>query len=130
MAMNSVVHFELPYVDPKRAADFYTKAFGWDMNQMGEEMGNYIVAHTAPTDKNNMLEKPGAINGGMFKKSAEHTTPSVVIAVDDINAHVEKVAEAGGTIIGKPMEIPGIGMYVSFDDPEGNRLSMLQPNPR
>jgi predicted enzyme related to lactoylglutathione lyase len=26
------------------------------------------------------------------------------------------------------MEIPGIGLYVSFFDSEGNRVSMLQPN--
>lgn len=28
------------------------------------------------------------------------------------------------------MEIPGVGSYVSFMDPEGNRVSMLQPIPR
>jgi predicted enzyme related to lactoylglutathione lyase len=27
------------------------------------------------------------------------------------------------------MEIPGVGKYVAFFDPEGNRLSMLQPLP-
>jgi hypothetical protein len=47
--------------------------------------------------------------------------------VDDINAHAKKVAAAGGKLLGEPMEIPGIGWYVSFVDTEGNRLSMLQP---
>ena len=28
------------------------------------------------------------------------------------------------------MEIPGVGSYVSFMNPEGNRVSMLQPIPR
>jgi predicted enzyme related to lactoylglutathione lyase len=32
--MNPVVHFEMPAKDNKRVADFYTKAFGWKMNQL------------------------------------------------------------------------------------------------
>jgi predicted enzyme related to lactoylglutathione lyase len=30
-------------------------------------------------------------------------------------------------VLGEPMEIPGVGRYVSFIDPEGNRVSLLQP---
>ena len=33
-------------------------------------------------------------------------------------------------MLGEPMEIPGVGAYVSFTDTEGNRVSMLQPLPR
>ena len=43
---------------------------------------------------------------------------------------MKKVAEAGGKVLGEPMEIPGVGQYVSFFDTEGNRVSMLQPIPR
>ena len=75
---------------------------------------------------------PGAINGGFFPNKpdwpAQH--PSVVIAVDDIAASMAKVREAGGEVLGEPMEIPGVGRYVSFTDTEGNRVSMLQPIPR
>jgi hypothetical protein len=53
-----------------------------------------------------------------------------VIAVDDIAASSEKVRRAGGEVLGAPMEIPGVGKYISFTDPEGNRVSMLQPDPR
>ena len=28
----------------------------------------------------------------------------------------------------EPVEIPGIGRYVSFTDTEGNRVSLLQPS--
>ncbi len=38
--------------------------------------------------------------------------------------------EAGGKILIKPMEIPGIGLYVSFKDTEGNRVGMLEPSSR
>ena len=40
---------------------------------------------------------------------------------------MKKVAEAGGKVLGEPLEIPGVGQYVSFSDTEGNRVSMLQP---
>lgn len=52
---------------------------------------------------------------------------SIVIAVEDIDAHLKKVTTAGGKIIGEPMMIPGIGNFVSFYDTEGNCASMLQP---
>jgi predicted enzyme related to lactoylglutathione lyase len=40
---------------------------------------------------------------------------------------MKAVAGAGGKVLGTPMEIPGVGQYVAFQDTEGNRLSMLQP---
>ena len=54
--------------------------------------------------------------------------PSVVIAIESIYESIKKVAEAGGKIIGKPVEIPSVGLYVSFIDTEGNRVTILQPS--
>lgn len=129
--MNPVVHFEMPYDERERMAKFYQSAFGWQMQMLGEEMGNYVLATTTPTDKNGP-NKPGAINGGFFPKKpdwpAQH--PSLVIAVDDVRAAMRQVNAAGGKVLGEPMEIPGVGQYVSFLDTEGNRVSMLQPLPR
>ena len=127
--MDSVVHFEMPYEDPKRLVKFYTRAFGWQMQKQGEDMGGYVTATTAPTDENRMVKTPGTINGGFFPKKADWPAqyPSVVIAVDDIKKAIRKVNDAGGKVLGEPMEIPGIGQYVSFTDSEGNRVSMMQP---
>ena len=47
-----------------------------------------------------------------------------------IKTAIDKVSKAGGKVLGEPMEIPGVGQYVSFFDTEGNRVSMLQPLPR
>jgi uncharacterized protein len=46
--------------------------------------------------------------------------------VEDIKDAVRRVTEAGGKVLGEPMEIPDVGYYVSFTDPEGNRRSILQ----
>ncbi|RJP69078.1 MAG: VOC family protein [Candidatus Abyssobacteria bacterium SURF_17] len=131
MKKNPVVHFEMPYDDHKRLAKFYTEAFGWQMQRLGKDMGDYVLATTTETDENRMVKTPGTINGGFFPKKADWPAqyPSVVIAVDNMKEAMKKVTDAGGKVLGEPMEIPGIGQYVSFIDTEGNRVSMLQPNP-
>ena len=53
-----------------------------------------------------------------------------MIGVGDIRAAMAQVTQAGGTVLGEPMEIPGVGEYVSFTDTENNRVSLLQPLPR
>lgn len=129
--MNPVVHFEMPAEDRKRMADFYTNVFGWQTKMLGPEMGDYVLVATIESDENGP-KKPGAINGGFYPKKEDWPAqyPSVVIAVDDIKESMKKVADAGGKVLGEPMEIPGVGQYVSFFDTEGNRVSMLQPAPR
>ena len=96
-------------------------------------MGNYVVVTTTDTDEHNRSKVPGAINGGFFERAGDNQYPSVVIAVDDINEGIKNVNAAGGKVIGghlqngEPDEIPGVGLYASFIDSEGNRVSMLQP---
>jgi predicted enzyme related to lactoylglutathione lyase len=125
---NPVVHFEMPYKDSNRVSSFYARAFGWEMNNLGANMSEYVIATTTDVDANNMITKPGNINGGFFPLS-ENTAqyPSVVIAVDDIRESMQKIKDAGGKMLGEPADIPGIGSYVSFVDSEGNRVSILQP---
>jgi predicted enzyme related to lactoylglutathione lyase len=135
---NPVVHFEFPAEDMERIKKFYETAFGWKMEQMGAEMGNYVVVQTAETDEKGMIKTPGTINGGFYKKTADPMThnPSVVVAVENIQEAMEKVKAAGGTVHGgskhdgQPEEIPGVGVFCSITDTEGNRISMLQPLPR
>lgn len=131
--MNPVVHFDMPSSDKERMIKFYEKAFGWKTQQLGPEMGNYVVVSTTETDEKNRPKNPGAINGGFFEKSDGNQYPSVVIAVDDIREAMKNVAAAGGKVLGgyhkdgEPDDIPGVGLYASFIDTEGNRVSMLQP---
>ncbi len=132
MKMNPVVHFEMPAENRKRMSDFYARTFGWKTEQLGPEMGDYVVVQTTEGDEKGHPKTPGQINGGFFQKAADKPMqyPSVVIAVEDIQQHMKKVTEAGGKVLGEPWDIPGVGKYVSFTDTEGNRVSMLQPSPR
>jgi predicted enzyme related to lactoylglutathione lyase len=129
--MDPVVHFEMPFEDHKRLSAFYKSAFGWKMQNMGQEMGDYVLASTTESGPQGRPTTPGAINGGFFPKKPEWPAqyPSVVIGVGDIKKAMQKIAKAGGKVLGEPMEIPGVGQYVSFTDTEGNRVSVLQPAP-
>jgi predicted enzyme related to lactoylglutathione lyase len=115
----------------RSSAQFYQAVFGWQMQMFGEDMGNYVVATTTETGESGP-KRPGAINGGFFPRKADWPAqyPSVVIAVQNIRDAMKRVSDAGGKVLGDPMDIPGVGQYVSFTDPEGNRVSMLQPNMR
>jgi predicted enzyme related to lactoylglutathione lyase len=130
--MDAVVHFEMPYDDGARVAAFYRSAFGWATQDTGAEMGHYVLATTTASGADGRPTTPGAINGGFFRRRADMPAqfPSVVIAVDEIQGAMDKVRKAGGNVLGTPMEIPGVGRYVSFTDPEGNRVGMLQPMAR
>lgn len=127
--MDPVVHFEMPYDDGKRMSSFYSKAFGWEANKLGPKMGDYIQMKTSESFKNGHPKKAGMINGGYYPKSNDKPAqyPSVVIAVQNIKKTMEKIRKAGGEVLGEPMEIPGFGMYVSFYDTEGNRVSLMEP---
>lgn len=139
--MSPVVHFEMGYNDRERMVKFYETVFGWQTQTFGPEMGNYVTAHTGPSDeKTARPTEPGYINGGFYAKtdSPGSQAPSVVIAVDDIKQAVEDVKKNGGKILGgmtpegqrtmEPTMIPGVGLWISFEDTEGNRVSLLQPN--
>lgn len=127
--MNPVVHFEIPAEDKKRMSAFYTKAFGWKTEQLGPEMGEYVLVTTTEVDEKKVPKTPGQINGGFYQKTEDPIShyPSVVIAVEDIQKSMKKVTDAGGRVLGEPVEIPTVGLFVAFVDTEGNRVSMIQP---
>ena len=136
--MNPVVHFEMGYQDKERMVKFYTQVFHWKANEMGPEMGNYVVVHTGETDTNGMPSKPGFINGGLYQKTENPLShaPSVVVSVPDIQKSMQDIVNNGGKILGsmnsdgghsyEPQHIPGVGLWISTMDTEGNRISILQ----
>ncbi|HUI86917.1 MAG TPA: VOC family protein [Nitrososphaerales archaeon] len=123
--MDSVVHFEIPAKDVKRASTFYTKAFGWTFNQFpGFE---YWSIGTTMSDKNGMPTSPGAINGGMGKKGAMAPDQVVVtINVKDIDSALENIKKLGGKQVGKKMPVGDMGHSAYFSDTEGNVIGLWQ----
>jgi len=127
--MNPVVHFEMPAEDRKRMADFYNHVFGWQTQMLGEEMGDYVLVTTSEVDQNGRPKEAGKINGGFYQKDKDSAPyPSLVIAVENIKESMKDIENAGGKILGEPVEIPGYGMYVSFIDTENNRVNLMEPS--
>lgn len=125
--MNRVVHFEIPAEDLERAKAFYRNNFGWKLNQLGPEMGNYVLVQTGPTDEKGMPEDKAFINGGLMKRDPSASSPVLVIAVADADATVEKVKKSGGRLVGEIMDIPNVGRYARIQDTEGNVIGVIKP---
>ena len=134
---NRVVHFEIEAKDQERAKKFYARAFGWEMDQQGADMGNYVVVKTG--ENTGKMEDMG-INGGIFQRDKKELNAySCVIGVEDIDKAIKAVKAAGGKVyddnvspdgkpLGEKMDIPHVGIHVKCDDTEGNRFTLLQPS--
>ena len=123
-AMNKVVHFEIPVENIDKAKEFYN-IFNWEIIDYPNM--DYAGVRTTPVDENHMPEKPGAINGGMMKKTDQVSMPVVAIEVESIDNHVKKALSKGGKLIREKFEIHGMGYYCYIADPEGTVLGLWQP---
>src|SRR5271167_1741971 len=101
--MDSVVHFEIPADDLKRASTFYKKAFGWTAEEfMG--MGYWMLG-TTESDEKGAPKNPGSINGGMGKREGPLKGVVVTISVADIDKAIAKIEKLGGKAVGKKMPV-------------------------
>jgi len=127
MIMRKVVHFEIPADDIDRAKNFYGSVFGWDLQTTPMEGGEYTVAMTTPVDQQTQQPtEPGAINGGMFQRDERLTSPVITIDVDAIDDALKQVEAGGGSTVTPRTEIPNMGAYAYFKDPEGNVLGLWE----
>jgi uncharacterized protein len=135
--MNRIVHFEIHAQDMDAMQKFYSDVFGWTMQDMGGEFGNYRVITTGPAmGEQGNLQDPG-INGGMTPRSGPMPSEGqgvnayvCIVGVDNTDAYVTKIQKAGGTLAVAAMEVPGVGRLAYCKDPEGNLFGILQPEPR
>jgi predicted enzyme related to lactoylglutathione lyase len=116
MRMGSpVVHWELWSKDPVKVSAFYEKAFGWKIQHIPEM--NYRLVETGGS---------GGINGGIMTPQ-EGPWPgnmAFYIDVDDLAAYRKKIVAAGGKVIVEEMQVPGIGAFALFSDPDGRVMGL------
>ncbi len=95
--------------DPKRAQEFYTELFGWDIEVFKTDEFEYP-----------MISVDGQSHGG-FPPVQEGTPPHWAgnVAVEDVDATVEKAKAAGGKVIHGPQDIPQVGRFAVLADPQG-----------
>jgi len=84
---NSIVHFEIPADDLKRAKKFYEKAFGWKITDPWNMQ--YFMVETKDKGKD-------GINGGLMQRKMPGQPFMNYISVECIDASLKKVEKAGG----------------------------------
>ncbi len=128
--MSKVVHFEIPADDLDRAKNFYGSVFGWELQTMPMNEGEYTSVKTTDIDEQTQLPtEPGAINGGMFLRDERLTSPVITIDVDGIDDALKQIEAEGGTTVAPRTAIPGMGAFAYFKDPEGNVLGLWETTP-
>ncbi len=122
--LDKIVHFEIPTDDMARAKEFYSSNFGWQLEDM--QGMDYTIVRTVTVDEQQMPTEPGAINGGMMKRSSDTPSPVITINVDSVDDAMKRVEAGGGSIIRPKQEIPGMGAFAYFKDTEGNTLGLWE----
>jgi predicted enzyme related to lactoylglutathione lyase len=126
--MGGVVHFEIPADDQERARKFYQEALGWRIEPVPGMDYNMVV--TTPMDETTgQPTQPGAINGGMMARDTQITNPVITVDVPDIDATLRTVEQLGGSVVMPKNEIPGMGYFAYFKDPENNVMGLWENLP-
>lgn len=118
MTDHSIVHVEISAKDRKVLSKFYADVFGWEIAHLNEM--NYSTF------------KAGAGVGGGFNPVNEQNpagTVTVYIETDDVTASLNEVQNHGGTMIVPEAEIPNMGKFGMFRDPQGNLIGLFKPYP-
>lgn len=94
---------------------FYKKGFGWQIRPIPEM--NYRLVETGGK---------GGINGGIMKPQAGPwpAKMTLYVDVDDLDLFGRKIQKAGGKLVVEKMEVPGVGQFSLFEDPDGRLLGM------
>jgi predicted enzyme related to lactoylglutathione lyase len=122
--VDKVVHFEIPFDNKQRAMAFYSKCFGWQLQDMPQM--NYVMANSVATGPDYKPSEPGAINGGLFQRPKEAPSPVIYIGVASVDEAIQKVTAAGGKVVTPKTPIPGMGAYGRVSDTEGNVVGLFE----
>jgi len=113
---NKLAHFAIEAENVDRARDFYQTVFGWTFEPWGPP-GFYLI-HDA------------GVHGALQQRSEPLGTGRqgfpCTFAVDNLRESIQRIENAGGTILGKKHNIPTVGELVEFRDTEGNVAIVMQ----
>jgi predicted enzyme related to lactoylglutathione lyase len=112
MPKNVIQHHEWATRDPQRLMSFYGSIFDWKFQ---EAMPGYHIVDGV---------------GGFFAIPAEEAMMPVGITnyvnVDDLAAKEALITAAGCQVYKSRQEVPGMGWFTIFGDPDGNMVAMWQ----
>ncbi len=108
----NINYIEFPAADFDATQAFYENAFGWNFTDHGPD-------YRAFSDEK--------LEGGFYKSSKYSSTENgatlVVLYCKNLEAALDRVVKAGGTIVTEIFDFPG-GQRFQFADPNGNQLAV------
>jgi predicted enzyme related to lactoylglutathione lyase len=102
--------------DPEAAAPFYEGLFGWTVSEIPGAGGAYrSIAHE------------GRAIAGIMRAAQPIEQPywTVYVGVEDVDAALQRSADAGGRVIVEPMSVPS-GRFAVGLDPQGAMFCVLE----
>ncbi|MGD0472372.1 MAG: VOC family protein [Candidatus Velthaea sp.] len=117
MMPNPFVHVELSTTDTDKAKGFYSKLFGWKLQDMEMPVGTYTMIDVGDGTGGGMLKQliPGAGSAWM-----------AYVLVDDIKAATAQAKALGATVMKDVDEVPDMGWLSIIEDPTGAMLGLWQ----
>ena len=116
---NAFVHVELHTGDVAKAKQFYSKLFGWKLEDMPMPGGGTYT----------MIQVGEGTGGGMMSAQPPGSPPrwQAYVGVDDVAAATRKAKELGAKIVQEKMEVGGFGWMSVITDPTGATIALWQP---
>lgn len=116
--VNRPVWVDLATSDAAGAREFYSKLFGWEVEVLDDpQYGGYGIARKGGAD---------AAGIGPTPQEGQPTVWSLYIGTDDVDADVQRVQEAGGTVVAPPFDVADQGRMAVFQDSVGAFISAWQ----
>jgi predicted enzyme related to lactoylglutathione lyase len=109
---------ELMTNDVAAAKQFYAELLGWGMNDMPMEGLTYTVLKEGDEEVGGIMAKP---------PEAAQAPPywGCYVTVDNVDAVAKKAEALGAKTIVPPTDIPEVGRFYVFQDPQGAVLSLI-----
>ena len=118
---------ELMSTDPDAAGKFYASVFGWQPHSVDMGGGMIYTLFHRPGTRAPDGQPIGA--GGMMKSPpgvpASFWLPYV--AVENADRASEKAAKLGGKVMVPPTDIPNVGRFACWSDPQQASIAVLAP---
>lgn len=111
---NPVAWFEVTGPDAGTLQTFYARAFDWPIDADNEM--NYGMVAAAE----------GGIGGGVAPSQDGPAHATFYVAVDDVQAALDKIGRLGGTTTMPPMDVPNGPTIAFFVDPAGNTVGLMK----
>jgi predicted enzyme related to lactoylglutathione lyase len=117
---NPFVHVELNTPDPKKAKEFYSKLFQWQLDDVENK--------EVPGGVYTIIKVGEGTGGGIMKQVPNGPSGWLAyVLVDDIRAATKKAQSLGAEVMKDVTEVMGMGWLSLIEDPTGSILGLWQP---